>query len=160
MLDVIHGLAAGKVTWSQFAQITKKGLIRRERKEPPLPPDDAIPLADALQALRTMLAQAGVDAERPDPRKAWSTFSGFAARPVSAAPLSVESDICLFRWGIHDSEEGPNVECSFTRQFVLHDADSRFCMTIWSSSASRCSSTPTTQISRLSSTAPIQILRL
>ena len=121
VLDVIHGLAAGKVTWSQFAQITKR-LIRRERKEPPLPPDDAIPLADAL-ALQTMLAQAGVDAERPDPRKAWSTFSGFAARPVSAAPLSVESDICLFQWGIHDSEEGANVECSFTRQFVLHDAD-------------------------------------
>jgi hypothetical protein len=123
VLDLIHRVAMGEVTWTEFARITKKGLIRREHPEPPQPSEHAIPLGEALLALRTMLAEAGVDVERPDPRKAWGTFTRFAALPVTAAPLSVKNDTCLFQWGAHDWGEGVNFECDFTRQFVLHDGD-------------------------------------
>jgi hypothetical protein len=123
VFDLIRRIAAGSVSWEEFARIEKKGLIRRERPKPPSPPDDAIALRDALPVLRTMLSEASVDAERPDPRQAWIGFSAFAARPVTAAPLYVENDMCLFQWGVYDWGNGANFECDFTRQFVLHDAD-------------------------------------
>jgi hypothetical protein len=123
VFNLIHRVAVGDVSWDELARIEKKGLIRRDRPKPPRPPDDAIPIRDALPTLRAMLSDAGMTADRPNPRQAWSSFTAFAALPVTAAPLHVENDMCLFQWGVHDWGDGVNFECDFTRQFVLHDAD-------------------------------------
>ena len=31
--------------------------------------------------------------------------------------------MCLFQWGSYDWGDGKNLECDFTRQFVLYDVD-------------------------------------
>jgi hypothetical protein len=123
VLDLTHRIATGTITWTELARVEKKGLIRREVPKLPPPPADAIPLGEALTTLTTMLGDAGVDDERPDPRGVWNCFAAFAGRPVAGTPLIVENDMCLFEWGIHDFGEGRSFEWDLTRQFVLNDGD-------------------------------------
>jgi hypothetical protein len=118
--DILHRLAAGAITWDEFAKVTKKGLIPKAPPQVPVPPPEAVALAAAKETLEAMLAEAG----EVSPDLVWRTFTEFARLPVSATPpLYVENDMCLFQWGVYDWGEGRNFECDFTRQFVVHDSD-------------------------------------
>jgi hypothetical protein len=118
--DIVHRLAAGEITWDEFAKTTKKGLIAKPPPHVPEPPPDSIPLATAKEALEGLL---NLDGGVPS-LAAWQGFVDFAHRSVAAtAPLHVENDMCLVQWGVYDWGEGRHFECDFTRQFVLHDGD-------------------------------------
>jgi hypothetical protein len=116
--DVVHRIGAGEISWDEFAKITKKGLIPKERPIVPAPPPEALLLQVAKRPLEEMLGDtAEVSAEA-----AWRTFAEYASLPVAVkAPLYIESDMCLFQWGSRDA--GGDFECDFTRQFVLDDLD-------------------------------------
>lgn len=120
VFDVVRRLATGEITWEEFAKVTKKGLIPKERPEVPVASAEAIPLAGARDELAARLSgDTAVGLE-----EAWRVFVECARQPVAAAPpLYVENDMCLFQWGAYDWGEGQHFECDFTRQFVLHDTD-------------------------------------
>jgi hypothetical protein len=123
VLELVHRIAAGTITWDELYRIEKQGLMRWERPLPPPPAADAVSLTDALATLEAMLDGEDVDIERPDPLAVWSAFSAFASRPVAAVPLHVDDDMCLFQWGVgvYDSRAGRCFQWDLTRQFVLND---------------------------------------
>lgn len=76
-----------------------------------------ITTAEAEPRLRAVLAAAGFDQARPDPRVAWRAFREFAAVPVAAA-----ADDLLFQCGTHDFAGPRRFHWNLTRQFT-HEED-------------------------------------
>ena len=76
--------------------------------------------SEALQTLDGMLAEAGFDSDRPDPRVALQVFRSFAEIPVACA-----EDLLLFQTGTYDFTGPELFSLDLTRQFT-HEEDGEY----------------------------------
>ena len=63
--------------------------------------------------LRSMLEQAGVDLEQPDPLTTWRVFTKFGAKEIDG--IQRDDDGFLFEWGVYGSSQ--LFHLGFLRQF-------------------------------------------
>src|ERR1700722_15658610 len=83
-------------------------------------------VAEGERTLKTMLTDAGVDIERPEPLDVWRTFKGFMAVFAEDAPWTESfRDAMLFEWGVYDWQDGKGerFQVDFTRQFSVYLED-------------------------------------
>lgn len=76
---------------------------------------------EALRTLDRMLADAGFDRERPDPRVVLRVFREFAQVPVACA-----EDLFLFQTGTYDFTGPELFAVDFTRQFSHENEDGEY----------------------------------
>jgi hypothetical protein len=85
---------------------------------------------EAIDRLRELLAQAGVDVDSPsadDVERTWQVMRRFAAEPVQdAPPRERNGDGILAQYGTYDWGDGPRFSLDMTRQFCFEDADGEY----------------------------------
>jgi hypothetical protein len=87
---------------------------------------------EAADRLRALLADAGVNLERPaaeDVARTWDVMRRFAAEVVEdAEPPEEDGDGILAQYGTYDwhDGDGPHFELDMTRQFALTDEDGEY----------------------------------
>jgi hypothetical protein len=129
LVELVSGYVTGEISDEELArrELKPRGPGRRRRGfTPPPRPAGAIAVSSAERALRTMLAEAGVDGAVTDPGAAWQVFKAFASRPVAGdPPTHLVSDDFLFQWYLDASGAGggERIVVDFTRQFTISDED-------------------------------------
>ena len=85
---------------------------------------------DALDRLRELLTQAGVDLERPsaaDVQLTWGVIRAFADEPVEDAdPPEQDGDGILAQYGTYDFGDGEHFDLDMTRQFSFSDDEGEY----------------------------------
>jgi hypothetical protein len=85
---------------------------------------------EAIDRLRELLAQAGVDLDSPsadDVERTWQVMRRFAAESVQdAMPREQDGDGILAQYGTYDWGDGPRFSLDMTRQFCFEDADGEY----------------------------------
>ncbi len=85
---------------------------------------------DALERLRDLLREAGVNVEDPsaaDVQRAWGVMAVFVAEPVEdAEPRDRDGDGILAQYGVFDWGDGEQFELDMTRQFSFVDEDGEY----------------------------------